>query len=85
MKLRKMILLVLALFIVACTNYKNLTNALAPGMTKQEVVNVMGNPYEKSIDGKKETYYYTSGSGTFRTQAKISFDENGHLEKAYSY
>jgi lipoprotein len=77
--MKKFSILALVIFLSACVNYSKMTNALAPGMTKQEVVNIMGSPYEKRIDNKKETYIYRA----YRGDAYIHFDENGLLERAY--
>ncbi|TPH11611.1 outer membrane protein assembly factor BamE domain-containing protein [Haemophilus haemolyticus] len=77
--MKKFSILALVIFLSACVNYSKMTNALAPGMTKQEVVNIMGSPYEKSINGKKETYIYRA----YRGDAYVDFDENGLLEGAH--
>lgn len=81
MKIQKIFSIMSIIFISACVNYQAKINALTPGMTKQEVVNIMGNPHYKTIDGKKEKYCYkrcgVSGG------AVIRFDENGLLNEAY--
>lgn len=78
MKFKVVALLISIWFMSACVNYSKMTNALTPGMTKQEVVNIMGDPYEKHIRGKEETYIYRA----YRGDAYISFDENGLLKRA---
>lgn len=78
MKISKFILLAVISTLSACVNYSKMTNALSPGMTKKEVVMIMGNPYEKHIDGKTETYVYRA----YRGGAVVVFDENGLLKRA---
>ncbi|MGY4673982.1 outer membrane protein assembly factor BamE domain-containing protein [Ursidibacter arcticus] len=76
------------------TNYETLSRSLTVGMTKQEVISILGEPTSKEIKGKKETYNYDS-TGVYRVIYQISpvplpsqstsylhayFDENGLLE-----
>ncbi len=82
MNFKKVILLLPVLFLIACTNHKRLTNALAPGMTKEEVVRIMGNPDYKKIDGKKERYCYQKEC-RYEGGVQIQFDENGLLQETW--
>ena len=79
MKIKNVILLLCISVVAACTNYKHLANALAPGMTKQEVVKVMGNPHYKRIDGKREQYCYQKEC-RFEGGVTVYFDEHRLLE-----
>ena len=52
---------------ISCTQYKpapidydSLSKNLTTGMSKTEVIKILGLPKNKSIDGNKETYYYSS-------------------------
>ena len=60
-------LLGITMFIVSCTQYKpppidynSLSKDLTIGMSKNEVVKILGMPKSKEINGNKETYYYFS-------------------------
>lgn len=60
-------LLGISISIISCTQYKpapidynSLSNSLTTGMSKTEVIKILGVPKNKSIHGNKETYYYSS-------------------------
>ena len=80
------------------TNYETLSRSLMVGMTKQEVISILGEPTSKKIEGKKETYDYDS-TGVYRVIYQVSpvplprqstsylhayFDENGLLERFFA-
>lgn len=92
-------------FLSACgslapsTNYKQLSRNLTVGMTKQQVIAVLGTPKSKKINGKKEEYKYNS-RGAYQeiyyyspiplpyqeiSNLDAYFDENGLLESFYAY
>lgn len=74
------------------TNYETLSRSLMVGMTKKEVISILGVPTSKEITGKKEQYHYYSrgvydvifrGSPLPRqstSSLRAYFDENGLLE-----
>ncbi|QBQ63754.1 hypothetical protein EXH44_05655 [Actinobacillus indolicus] len=65
------------LTLVGCASSGTYVNSslLAPGMTKQEVISVLGKlPDKKEARGKKERYDYAN--------VEICFDENGKLYEA---
>lgn len=60
-------LLIASFYIVSCTQYKpapidysGLAKNLTTGMTKAEVVKILGTPQSKLIRNSKESYYYSS-------------------------
>lgn len=60
----------------ACTlsppvNYDTLSLKLTTGMTKQQVINILGEPTYKEIAGNKEKYKYESSSHTSATIGNI--------------
>lgn len=62
----KKIILISIFFISSCgslppsTNYETLSLKLTTGMTKEQVIEVLGEPTSKEINGKKEEYKYNS-------------------------
>lgn len=65
-------------FINSCSinpskDYSTLSNNLLTGMTKQEVINILGNPVNKKIEGKKEIYEFRSDSYTAATLGNLVF------------
>lgn len=63
----KKLFLSIVVCLTACTkyidppvNYAELSNKLTVGMTKEDVVRILGVPKEKRIKGNEEVYYYYS-------------------------
>lgn len=76
-------IIILFLFTVCLFGCNSKTNLLAPGMNKQEVVRLLGNPDSKAISGKFEVYTYkfaTLSNKDFYEKIVVSFDENGILQ-----
>lgn len=66
----------MTLILSACTlsppvNYDTLSLKLTTGMTKQQVINILGEPTYKDISGNKEKYEYRSSSDSSATIGNI--------------
>jgi outer membrane protein assembly factor BamE (lipoprotein component of BamABCDE complex) len=63
------------LFIVSCTSYQAKTNRIEVGMTKQQVINIMGQPRDRNINGNTEAWYYWKAEWTSNPEAWIYFTD----------
>lgn len=57
----------------APTDYHNLSKLLVTGMSKQDVIKVLGNPASKDIRGKREIYYFYSIDEETKTTEVLNY------------
>lgn len=78
----KKLLLIISLLLVGCTfrhnvpppsDYQSLSKLLVTGMSKEDVIKILGNPASKDIKGKRETYYFYSEDEETKTADVLNY------------
>jgi len=69
------LVLLICFFIVGCASYQSATNRIEVGMTKQQVINLMGQPLDRNISGNTETWYYWKAGWSSNSHVWIYFTD----------
>jgi outer membrane protein assembly factor BamE (lipoprotein component of BamABCDE complex) len=73
-------LVLICLLIAGCTTYKSQTNRIQVGMTKQQVINIMGQPRDRKIEENTERWYYWKNSyGGFSSSSVWIYFTDGRV------
>ena len=72
-------LLVVALFSLGCASTGKAVANLEPGMTKQQVLNILGSPADRSFRGSDEAWQYQEIAGFGQCKYTTVWISNGKL------